>query len=224
MRLVLGAGACLAVVLVALVLLVAGRPGGVTIERGVVTQSAGDAVVATTSALLSEPMTKEAPTAPSPAETTVHVDGAVVSPGVYALEGASPRVNDAVLAAGGLLPDADTSPLNLAATISDGDKVHVPTREEVASGVVASPAAVGSLDALAPGTKGGGGAAGEGIVNINAATAAELDELPGVGPSTAAAIVEDREANGPFSSVEDLMRVSGIGEKKFAKLKDRIRV
>ena len=60
------------------------------------------------------------------------------------------------------------------------------------------------------------------LVNINSATAEELDSLPGVGPSTAAAIVEDRDANGPFSSVEDLMRVSGIGEKKFAKLRDHI--
>lgn len=61
-----------------------------------------------------------------------------------------------------------------------------------------------------------------GLVNINTASAEELDALPGVGPSTAAAIVEEREANGPFSSADDLMRVSGIGEKKFAKLKDHV--
>lgn len=224
MRLALGAGACLTLALVVIVLLVVGRPGGVTIERGAVTQAAGDTAVAAASALSSEPMTEEAPTTPSPVGVTVHVDGAVVSPGVYELGGASPRVNDAVLAAGGLLPDADTSPLNLAATISDGDKVHVPTREEVASGVAVSPAAAGSQGTPAVGAKAEEGSVGEGILDINTATAAELDDLPGVGPSTAAAIVEDREANGPFSSVEDLMRVSGIGEKKFAKLKDRIRV
>ena len=68
------------------------------------------------------------------------------------------------------------------------------------------------------------GATSSGVININTATAEELDSLPGIGPSTAAAIVEDRERNGPFASPEDLMRVSGIGEGKFSKLKDQIRV
>ena len=67
-------------------------------------------------------------------------------------------------------------------------------------------------------------ASSDDIVNINTATAAELTTLPGVGEATAAEIVRDREANGAFTSIEDLMRVSGIGEKKFAKLKDKIRV
>lgn len=67
-----------------------------------------------------------------------------------------------------------------------------------------------------------GGAAADGPVNINRASESDLDALPGVGPSTARAIVEDRDANGPFSTIEDLMRVSGIGEKKFEKLKSSI--
>ena len=145
----------------------------------------------------------------------VHIDGAVMAPGVYELTVSLPRVNDAVMAAGGLAGDADTTALNLAAALSDGEKVHVPRQgEAVASGQTSSGPASGS----------DGGASSSGAININTATAEELDSLPGIGPSTAAAIVEDRERNGPFASPEDLMRVSGIGEGKFSKLKDRIRV
>ncbi|MGQ5426876.1 ComEA family DNA-binding protein [Thermophilibacter sp. ZX-H3] len=133
----------------------------------------------------------------------VHVDGAVGSPGVYELEG-EPRVNDAIAAAGGLAEGADTSGLNLAARLADGEKVHVPLVGE-APQASAEPAS-------------GSGGGSDGPVNLNTATVEELDELPGVGEATALAIVEDRETNGPFSSPEDLMRVSGIGEKKFAKL------
>lgn len=138
----------------------------------------------------------------------VHVDGAVTVPGVYGLPEGS-RVNDAVLAAGGLAEGADTTSLNLAATVSDGEKVHVPVEGEGATETVAGL---------------GGDGAGEagGPVNINVASVAELDELPGVGEATAVAIVEDRERNGTFTTPEDLMRVSGIGEKKFAKLEGLI--
>lgn len=141
--------------------------------------------------------------APEPATLVVHVDGAVGAPGVYELP-ASSRVNDAVLAAGGLSAGADTSDLNLAAPLSDGEKVHVPLEGETAA-PASGGAATGASDDGGP-------------VNINTAGVEELDELPGVGEATARAIVEDRERNGPFSAPEDLMRVSGIGEKKFAKL------
>ena len=145
--------------------------------------------------------------APEPETILVHVDGAVASPGVYGLaEGA--RVNDAVDSAGGLAEGADTSGTNLAAPVVDGSKVHIPYEGESSA---AAPEASGETAGVATG-----------LVNINAATAEELQALPGVGASTAAAIVEDREANGPFSSPEDLMRVSGIGEKKFAKLKSHV--
>lgn len=148
-----------------------------------------------------------------PEPVTVHVDGAVASPGVYSLELEDPRVADAVDAAGGLAEGADTTLLNLAAKVEDAMKVHVPMEGEEASAAVApeAPAASG-----APGQ--------EVAVNLNTATAEELRSLPGVGEATAAAIVEDRNANGPFTSIEDVMRVSGIGEKKFAKMKDRLRV
>lgn len=147
---------------------------------------------------------------PAVPETVVHVDGAVRSPGVYPLSLDSPRVNDAVAAAGGLADDADTAAVNLAAPVADGAKVHVPT---VSEGV----APVASVATRTP--VGTGEAA---LVNINTAGPDELQTLPGVGAATAAAIIEEREGGGPFSAIEDLMRVSGIGERKFEKIRDRI--
>ena len=158
-------------------------------------------------------------TSEDPPTVVVHVDGMVASPGVYQLQGATLRINDAVEAAGGLVEGADTSRLNLAEPISDGEKVHVPAvgEEDATAGEAAA-----SLSGESSGS--GPNASTDGIVNINTATVAELTTLPGVGDATAAEIVRDREANGAFTSIEDLMRVSGIGEKKFAKLKDKIRV
>lgn len=144
----------------------------------------------------------------SAAQVYVDVGGAVNQPGLIVLqEGA--RVNDAVREAGGFAEGADTSGINLAALLTDGEKLYVPTEGEAAP--VSSSAGVQ-----------GGGAASNGLVNINTASADELDELPGVGPSTAQAIIDDREQNGEFTSVEDIMRVSGIGEKKFEKLESSI--
>lgn len=137
----------------------------------------------------------------APSLVVVHVDGAVANPGVYTLPQGS-RAADAVSAAGGLAEGADTTSVNLAAPVADGEKVHVPT-----VGEQAAPAAEGEDAEASPGP-----------VNINTAGVEELDELPGVGEATARAIVEDREKNGPFASPEDLMRVSGIGEKKFERL------
>lgn len=186
------------VALVAFASLVLLRPSsGVTVERQAETerpQTASEAVTTNRSVV-------------------VHVDGAVVNPGVYELRSEIPRVGDAVDAAGGLVEGADTTSMNLAAPLGDGQKVHVPLQGEVApaeAGDATGSALAGSSDV------------GSSLVNINSATVVELDGLPGVGPSTAAAIVEDRDANGPFSSPEDLMRVSGIGEKKFAKLRDHV--
>ena len=143
------------------------------------------------------------------APIVVDVSGAVASPAVVELdEGA--RVQDAIEAVGGLTTDADISALNRAAACTDGQKIYVPRQGEAVStsdagaGAPAAPAAASSL------------------VNINTADEAALDSLPGVGPSTARAIIDDREANGAFANIEDLMRVSGIGEKKFEKLKSAI--
>ncbi|WP_080797317.1 ComEA family DNA-binding protein [Arabiibacter massiliensis] len=145
---------------------------------------------------------------PAPAKTVVvHVGGAVGEPGVRELpEGA--RVQDAVEAAGGFAEGAATDALNLARVLVDGEQVMVPTLEEAQAAEAAAPAA--------PGTAAGG------KVNINQASAVELDALPGVGPATAEKIVADREANGPFAAIEDLKRVSGIGDKKLAELADLV--
>lgn len=146
-------------------------------------------------------------------KVVVHVDGQVAAPGVYELVEGEARVNDAILAAGGLTADADTSSLNLASKVADGQKIYVPAvgEQQVAaegSGVVAA--------------SGGVASSGDGLININLATVDELQVLSGVGEATAKAIVEDRQNNGQFTCVEDLMRVSGIGEKKFEKIRDRI--
>lgn len=207
MRLVaLVAAVALAVAVGVFVFLV--RPSG-----GVVVQRASD-TAPVTQENQGIAQTDQAALTSEPNAIVVHVDGAVASPGVYELAIASPRVRDAVDAAGGLAQGADTSSMNLALPLGDGQKVHVPFEGEAAGAEADSSggdAVVGSVSSSMPS-----------LVNINSATAEELDSLPGVGPSTAAAIVEDRDANGPFSSVEDLMRVSGIGEKKFAKLRDHI--
>lgn len=140
------------------------------------------------------------------ATVTVDVSGAVATPSVVTLAEGS-RVADAIDAAGGALPEADLAQLNRAARLTDGEKVHVPVAGEQVAGVA------GPTDT---------GPTSQQLININTATEAELDVLPGVGPSTAEAIVADREENGPFSTIEDLMRVSGIGEKKFEKLAGQI--
>ena len=154
----------------------------------------------------------------APAPLRVHVGGAVAAPGVYDLaEGA--RVLDAVEAAGGFAEGAARDALNLARAVSDGEQVVVPSEADIAAqGVAAAGAGGAAGGAGAPAAAGGAG----GKVNINTASAAQLDTLPGVGASTAEKIVADREANGPFKTVEDLKRVSGIGDKKFAALADAI--
>lgn len=209
MKPALVAGVVVAAGLLALVVVAAlgGSRDGVVIERENAPVTA-PAVTAETSPAASTPE-------PAADSVFVHIDGAVVAPGVYEMTGSLPRVNDAVIAAGGLAGDADTSALNLAAVLSDGEKIHVPRQGEAVAAVQNSSGAASGPDV---------GASSSGVININTATAEELDSLPGIGPSTAAAIVEDRERNGPFVNPEDLMRVSGIGEGKFSKLKDQIRV
>lgn len=142
----------------------------------------------------------------------VDVAGAVNAPSLVTLQ-ADSRVGDAVEAAGGFAADADAARVNRAARLQDGQQVYVPLMGEAGGSDVSGPgAAVPAQGAVTV----------DGAVNINRASESDLDALPGVGPSTARAIVEDREANGPFSSIEDLMRVSGIGKKKFEKLKSSI--
>lgn len=147
-------------------------------------------------------------------QVVVFVSGAVAAPGVYSLAQGS-RVQDAVKAAGGFSEGAATDSMNLARVLQDGEQVDVITQEEADAGTVPA----GSQGA---GTTSAGKGQAAALVDINAADASQLETLPGIGPSTAQKIVADRESNGPFPTKEDLMRVSGIGEKKYDSLKDLI--
>lgn len=129
----------------------------------------------------------------------VHVVGEVINPGMYQLPIGS-RLVDAVFAAGGLTPDADNASVNLAREISDGEQIIV--------------FAIGDQQS-SDGSSGG-------LVRINRATEAQLQELPGIGPALSARIVAWREANGGFKAKEDLLKVSGIGDSIFAGFVDLI--
>lgn len=153
----------------------------------------------------------------TPLETTevfVHVAGAVVVPGVHQLDSGA-RVVDAVRAAGGPAVDADLDGLNLATPLVDGQRVYVPVVGEVDPATVPT----GAVPADGPA---GASAATSDPIDVNTATAAQLETLPGVGPATAAAIIDDRERNGPFASVDDLERVTGIGPAKLAAIRDLV--
>ena len=154
----------------------------------------------------------------APLRIVVHVVGAVQQPGVYHLV-AGARGDDALRAAGGATRDADVRRVNLAATLVDGEQLIIPRVGERLSPttVVLNP----------PISRAGPGAPRDNApttVNINEATADDLDRLPGIGPSTARAIVDHRTRNGPFATVDDLLAVRGIGPAKLAELRQFVRV
>jgi competence protein ComEA len=136
-------------------------------------------------------------TAPARTELVVDVAGAVSRPGLYRLVSGT-RIADAVAAAGGATAKADVTLVNLAAPLADGEQVLVPARGSTAAG--------GAPSATAP-------------LDLNTATPDQLDALPGIGPTTAAKIVDYRQSHGPFRSVGDLEAVPGIGPSKLAQLK-----
>ncbi|GAA1692518.1 hypothetical protein GCM10009808_07070 [Microbacterium sediminicola] len=130
----------------------------------------------------------------------VHVSGAVTAPGLYLLPPGA-RVVDAVAAAGGFSEDADRAAVNLARSVSDGEQLVVLREGEVAGPQTGT---------------------GDGLVNLNTADIAALDTLPGIGPAIAQRIIDWREDNGRFTSVEDLLAVSGIGAKLLAGIRDMV--
>ena len=145
----------------------------------------------------------------------IHIAGAVKNPGVYTLEEGQ-RVKDAIEIAGGPLPEADLLRLNLAQKIHDEDKLYVPKIGE-------SPEQSEQEDELYGSTV-GIISKNDGKVNINTANETELTTLPGIGPATAQKIIDYRTTSGPFKSIEEIKNVSGIGDKKFEQLKDKIKV
>lgn len=136
-----------------------------------------------------------------PAELFVHVIGEVISPGIYQLASGA-RLMDAVFAAGGLTKLADQGSVNLARELSDGEQIVV-----FKIGESPSTASPGQQDSR---------------ISLNRSSALELEQLPGVGPALAGRIVDWREANGGFKKKEDLLNISGIGDKLFAGIKDAV--
>jgi competence protein ComEA len=145
--------------------------------------------------------------APTTAPITIYISGKIMQPGLYRLPSGS-RVNDAILAAGGFSEDANNEALNLAEILEDGEKVDVPglqkplSTESITRSV--NPAII--------------------LVNINSAMVNELDSLPGIGPIIAQAIIDYRDANGPFKKIEDIVDVPRIGQVTFDNIKDLITV
>lgn len=149
----------------------------------------------------------------------VHVAGAVLEPGVVELP-AGARVAQAIDSAGGAHAEAELAAVNLARPLQDGEQVYVPRVGEAPPGTAAGPAA----PADPAGSGSGGGVGPEGVVDLNTADLSALDTLPGVGPAIAQRILDWREANGPFHSVDELLEVSGIGPATLERVRERVRV
>ncbi len=160
--------------------------------------------------LRAEPLVVASPTpaaaaTPTPRPLRVYVSGAVAQPDVYTLPPES-IVKDAIQAAGGATADADLESINLALPLSDAMQVHVPRQGE------ASP----------PPPPSGSRSSGLDRINLNTASAAELETLPGIGPTLAQRILDYRQAHGPFETIEQVMDVPGIGPATFEQIKDLI--
>jgi competence protein ComEA len=171
----------------------------------------------------------------TPQIITVHVAGSVKNPGVYRLKYGS-RINDGIVAAGGATSAANLDVINLATVLNEGEQIYVPKRGEKPHTITNRPqlggagGAAGGLNGVGGATGGAtgvGGATGSAVlqlININLASVVELEQLPGVGPATAKAIVAYREKNGAFLKVEDLLKVRGIGPAKLSEILPRARV
>ncbi|HEY2814128.1 MAG TPA: helix-hairpin-helix domain-containing protein [Acidimicrobiales bacterium] len=157
---------------------------------------------ASSSAVTSAPST----TAP---QLIVQAAGAVVHPGVYTIASTA-RVNDLMTAAGGFAPDADPDQVELAATLTDGERVYVPR--------------VGETVSPPGGASGSSSAASQGPIDLNRASESDLEALPGIGPALAQAIVDYRTQHGAFTSIDDLTNVRGIGPAKLEQLRPLVKV
>ena len=172
-----------------------------------------------------------------PQEVVVHVAGQVLHPGLYTVN-VGGRLADAIAAAGGATPQADLDRVNLAEPLADGSRAYIPAlgqveapgtmpQEALGPGVGSTPGSVSGSVPKSPGTNGAGtsdSATPGALINLNTADQAALEELPGVGPVTAEAIVAHRSEAGPFTQVEDLLEVRGIGDAKLEGLADLVTV
>ncbi len=147
---------------------------------------------------------------PKSFKIAVHIGGAVRNPGLYYISSDS-RVADAIQVAGGPTSEADLDAINLASKVTDGSKILVPSKLKTLD--TSSDIKDSQGETLVTNSK---------KININTASTKELEELPGIGPALAERIVSYRETNGPFKSIEEIKKVSGIGEKKFEAIKDLI--
>lgn len=167
------------------------------------------------------------PVQTEPDRICIHVCGAVQMPGVYELQVGS-RVYEAVQAAGGFAAEADQNYVNQAQELTDGVKLVIPTVEEAvkSAGSQAAAAQIGIVaDTLPAGTQDSGQSGeSDGKININTASEAQLCEIPGIGATRAAAIAAYRESHGAFQKPEDIMKVNGIKEGMYEKIKDSISV
>ena len=151
----------------------------------------------------------------------VHVLGSVANPGLYELSDGA-RVVDVIAAAGGLAENADPAGVNLARVLSDGEQLYVPAFGEVVAGSGGS--GVGASGGVSGGSGGPASGALGAKVNLNLASSVELQTLPRIGEAMAQRIIDYREANGRFSSIDDLRSVTGIGDKTFEALKELVTV
>lgn len=144
-----------------------------------------------------------------PAVMMADIKGAVVHPGVYVVTEGN-RIIDLIALAGGLADDADSATVNFSMHVTDEMVIYIPKKGEEASSLIPS------QSVQLP--------SGKQTVNLNTAEPSELETLPGIGPAKSAAIIQYRNENGPYKSIEDLKSISGIGDKTFEKLKELISV
>ena len=166
----------------------------------------------------------------------IHITGAIKKEGIYELKENS-RIADAIEAAEGLTENANIQDINLAYVLEDGEKIHIPTKEEIKqrnsetteksidkTTIYVTKNTGGTEKSASNTEKNTGNTNKNEKININTATQAELETLPGIGPSTALKIINYRKENGKYKTIEDIKKVSGIGDSKYNKIKELIKI